>query len=65
MYPLVRYVLGCRGPAPAWIQGIRSVTASAKSDLEREKERKNVADKKIEERKRLIFLGLHRKLIKS
>ena len=24
----------------------------------------NVEDKKIEERKRLIFLGLHRKLIK-
>ena len=26
--------------------------------------RKNVADKKIEERKRLIYLGLHRKPIK-
>ena len=31
-------------------------------DLEREG--KNVIDKKIEERKRLIFLGLHRKPIK-
>ena len=36
-------------------------TASA-IDLEREG--KNVIDKKIEERKRLIFLGLHRKPIK-
>ena len=31
----------------------------------REREGKNVVDKKIQERKRLIFLGLHRKLIKS
>ena len=32
------------------------------NDLEREI--KNVADKKIEERKRLIFLGLHREPMK-
>ena len=31
----------------------------------RERGGKNVADKKIEARKRLIFLGLHRKPIKS
>ena len=39
-------------------------TASAIAiDLEREID-KNVVDKKIEERKRLIFLGLHREPIK-
>ena len=33
-------------------------------ERETERERMNVADKNVEERKRLIFLGLHRKPIK-
>ena len=57
------------GVQPWWIQGIRrgdGVGVLRKNYLIRkEKLGKNVVDKKIEERKRLIFLGLHRKLIKS
>ena len=34
------------------------------SAIDLEREGKNVIDKKVEERKRLIFLGLHRKPIK-
>ena len=53
---------------PRWIQGIRrgdGVSVLRKNYLIR-KERlgKNVVDKKIEERKRLISLGLHREPIK-
>ena len=57
------------GVQPWWIQGIRrgdGVGVLRKNYLIRkEKLGKNVVDKKIEERKRLIFLGLHKKLIKS
>ena len=34
------------------------------SAIDLEREGKNVIDKKVEERKRLIFLGLHREPIK-
>ena len=56
------------GVQPWWIQGIRrgdGVGVLRKNYLIRkEKLGKNVVDKKIEERKRLIFLGLHKKPIK-
>ena len=52
----------CWGPAPA---GSRETQKrNGIGDWFREREGKNVVDKKTEERKRLIFLGLHRKPIK-
>ena len=52
----------CWGLAPAGSRGTLRGDRISERDLERE--RNNVADKKIEERKRLIFLGLCRKPIK-
>ena len=53
------------GSSPGWIQGIRSVDGEAREIYRyREKKRKEIAVKIIEERKRLIFLCLCRKPIK-
>ena len=56
------------GVQSRWIQGLRRgdrVGVLRKNYLIRkEKLGKNVVDKKIEERKRLIFLGLHREPVK-
>ena len=51
------------GPAPAGSRG--TLRRDSVGERETERERMNVADKNVEERKRLIFLGLHRKPIKT
>ena len=59
--------MSCQGPAPV-DPGIskRGQSRCLRKDYSIRKERlgKNVVDKKIGERKRLIFLGLHRQPIK-
>ena len=50
------------GSSPSRIQG--TLRRDGVGKREREREQMNVAVKKVEERKRLIFLGLHRKPIK-
>ena len=62
-------MLSYRGPAPAGSRGtlrrdgVGERERERQRQRERERERMNVAVKKVE-RKRLIFLGLHRKPIK-
>ena len=50
------------GSSPGWIQGVQIVDGKVR-EIYREIG-KDFADRRIEERKRLIFLALHRKPIK-
>ena len=52
------------GIQPQQDPGITSGEMGWARETERDRERMNVAVKKVEESKRLIFLGLHRKPIK-
>ena len=52
------------GIQPQQDPGITSGEMGWARETERDRERMNVAVKKVEERTRLIFLGLHRKPIK-